>query len=97
MIQVICTLLFPFVEPRINKMTPNSPHRHCLSAAKRYVSSRSVAQGQQVTTAHLMQYELFVLGGKGKVYTQSSNQCVVNRAHARNKGGAHVRREDYRD
>jgi hypothetical protein len=56
-----------------------------------------VAQGQQVTTAHLMQYELFVLGGKGKVYTQSSNQCVVNRAHARNKGGAHVRREDYRD
>jgi len=57
MIQVICTLHLPFVEPRINKMTPNSPRDTASLPQIATLHSALWPKINKKTQAHLMQYD----------------------------------------
>jgi hypothetical protein len=85
MIQVICTLPFPFVEPQINKMTPNSPRDTASLPQNATLHCALWPKISKYPQAHLMHSELFVLGRQREICKQSSDQYVMNRAFAHNK------------
>jgi hypothetical protein len=87
MIQAISAIHFPFVEPRINKMTPNSPRDTASLPQNATLHSAQWPKISKYPQAHLMHSELFVLGGQREICKQSSDQYVMNRAFAHNKGG----------
>ena len=62
MIQVISAIHFPFVMPRINRMTPNSPHGTASLPQNATLHSALWPKINKKTQAHLMHPELFLLG-----------------------------------
>ena len=75
MIQAICTLHLPFVDPRFNKMMPNSPRDTASLPQNATLHSALLPKINRKTQAHLMHHELFVLGGKGNLFAVEQSVC----------------------